>query len=174
MRILLLPMLLAVGLPTCSSFWGGNGGRPQQASQSADAVPGAAKSGGLFGFLPGGCPPVTEQTRVQASNWIYTALRQEGFGLTPGDNPSMALTSLSVVPSKTIPCGVEAHWTAAYKFYNISRTIPGTANLPRSGADIDPSAIIPLKAWAKMIGSNYWQPDMVDRSRAEVLSHQPR
>lgn len=74
MRIRLLPMILAVGMPTCSYF--GGGGQPPpvqqtgQANQVAAAVPGGSASNGLFGFLPGGCPAITEVTRVEVNNWI--------------------------------------------------------------------------------------------------------
>ncbi len=172
MRILLLPMILAVGMPTCSYF--GGGGQPQQpvqqagqATQAAAAVPGGSASNGMFGFLPGGCPAITEATRVEVNNWIYTAISEEGMATPPVvsassvNTPFLTLTSLVVAPSRTLPCGVFAQWTTAYRYYNFNRTIAGSADLPRtSSGAVDPSAISTLKAWTKMVANNYWGPDM--------------
>lgn len=171
MRILLLPMILAVGMPTCSYFGGGGPQQPPvqqtgQATQTASTVPGGAKPRGLFGFLPGGCPAITEATRVDVNNWIYTAIREEGMATPPATpentlSPILTLTSLVVTPSRTLPCGVSAQWTATYQYVGVSRTISGSADLPRtSNGLIDPSAITTLKAWTHMVHTNYWGPDL--------------
>ncbi len=135
---------------------------------------------GLFGFLPGGCPPVTEQTRMEVNNMIYSAIAEYGItypGLTPRFPQAcvMALTSLSVAPSRMIPCGVSAQWTASYRAWyrwileagrpepitrTISRTIPGSATLPRTDSGtIDPSAQVVLNQWAQMVGNTYYARD---------------
>ncbi len=172
MRLLLLPMILAVGMPTCSYF--GGGGQPRepvqqagQATQAAAAVPSGSASNGMFGFLPGGCPAITEATRVEVNNWIYTAIREEGMFSPPmpagssGLAPFLTLTSLTVTPSRTLHCGVYAQWTTSYRYHTITRTISGSADLPvDSGGHIDPSAMASLKTWTKMVDTNYWGPDL--------------
>lgn len=148
MLVRLLPLLLAFSLPTCSH----RSGKPQ--------------------FLAGGCPPVTETTRADASSFLYIAMRQQvvgnfvDIGITDLSK-IMKLTGLEVAPSRTRPCAVYAHWTAEYHFGSMVRAVPGSADLPMTNdGHLDPNAMTTFNIWTKMV-STYIDLD-ADRLRAEA------
>ncbi|QSR84576.1 hypothetical protein [Methylacidimicrobium sp. B4] len=164
MRILMLPILLAVGLPTCSSNWNGvvNAPRQQQGGQSA-APPAGTASGGLFGFIPGGCPPITEQTRVEVANLIYAALHEKGINTSPGADssivPNVLLTSLAVAPGRD--CSIAATWTASFRFDRFTQSIPGATSLRQlPGGAVDMNYLAGLQAWAQIVDTDYWSRDL--------------
>ncbi|MGD9895710.1 MAG: hypothetical protein AB7T14_01330 [Candidatus Methylacidiphilaceae bacterium] len=105
----LLPFL-AIGLPTCSSPWGGQRWQQpvvpvQQPGQGQEQRGQAAAFGQAPGFVPGGCLAITEADRQVVISVIADALASKGIaliGYSPLSNYGFVLDSLVLTPSTTV------------------------------------------------------------------------
>lgn len=127
-----------------------------------------ARSSALSGFLPGGCPALTEDTRKSVNMSLLRTLAANSIATIPQINPLYAtdshhgqalvrITSLALSRSSRIPCGVSAHWTATLQMGDTTQNISGDADLAISSSGaIDANSLPAIDAWVKSVPYQIW------------------